>query len=156
MKFVFLTCASASEEWSDSVVELYRKKIGAMVTLEFKELKAKKAGRDDREFRVKSDSDLLLSEIKSDDFVVLFDERGEMIDSRKFSERISRILLSGKKRTLFIIGGAYGVDERVRSVAHLKISFSKMVFNHLIAQAVALEQIYRGLAILKNLPYHND
>lgn len=156
MKFVLLTCASASETWSDEAFELYQKKISPFIGFEIKELKIKKSSRDDRESKVKSDSDALISELRPDDYVILFDERGDIIDSRKFSERISQILLSSKKRAVFIIGGAYGVDERVRQRAQLKISFSKMVMNHLVAQVVALEQIYRAFTILKNLPYHND
>jgi len=156
MKFILLTCASASETWSDEAQALYIKKISPFIPFEIKELKVKKISRDDKNLRIKSDSDQILNEIKTDDYVILFDERGESLDSRKFSQKIEKILLSGKKRALFIIGGAYGVDERIRERAQLKVSFSKMVMNHLVAQTVALEQIYRGLAILKNLPYHND
>lgn len=156
MKFVLLTCASASETWSDEAQALYTKKISPFVSFEIKELKIKKISRDDKELRVKSDSDQILQEVKPDDYVVLFDERGESFDSRKFSQKLEKILLSGKKRAIFIIGGAYGVDDRVRERAQLKVSFSKMVMNHLVARTVALEQIYRSFAILKNLPYHND
>ncbi len=156
MKFLLLTCATASEDWSDEAFRLYQKKISPFIPFEIKELSLKKSARDDRSQKLKSDSDLLLAEIKPDDYVVLFDERGDQLDSRKFSEKIGQILNSGKKRTVFVIGGAYGVDDRVRSRAQLKVSFSKMVMNHLVAQVVALEQIYRGFTILKNLPYHND
>jgi len=156
VKFILLTCATASEKWADEVDELYSKKISPFLPFEIKRLKIKKASREDREQKLKSDSDALLAEIKPDDFVVVFDERGETLDSRKFAKKIESILNSGKKRTLFIIGGAYGVDDRIRARAQLKISLSTMVLNHLVAQTVVLEQIYRSFAILKNLPYHND
>ena len=156
MKFILLTCASASETWSEEAFRHYTKKISPFVSFEIKDLKIKKTARDDKEFRVKTDSDALLAEMKSDDYVILFDERGETLDSRKFSQKITQVMNSGKKRCLFIIGGAYGVDERVRSRAQLQVSFSKMVMNHLVAQTVALEQIYRSFTIIKNLPYHND
>lgn len=156
MKFILMTCATASERWAEEVDELYSKKISAFLSFEIKKLKIKKASRDDREQKLKSDSDALLEEIKPDDYVVLFDERGDCLESRKFAQKVESILNSGKKRTIFIIGGAYGVDDRVRSRAQLKVSLSKMVLNHLVAQTVVLEQIYRSFAILKNLPYHND
>jgi 23S rRNA (pseudouridine1915-N3)-methyltransferase len=156
MKFFLVTCVSASEKWSTEAADLYQKKLKHFISFDLKELKIKKSGRDEKEYKIKSDSDALLEEIQSDDFIVLFDERGESLDSRKFSEKLNLILLSGKKRALFIIGGAYGVDDRVRQRANLKISLSKMVMNHLVAQTVALEQIYRGFTLLKNIPYHND
>jgi 23S rRNA (pseudouridine1915-N3)-methyltransferase len=156
MKFVLLTCATAFEDWADEAEALYTKKIAPFIPFEIRRLSIKKASRDDREQKIKTDSDALLAEIKSDDFVVVFDERGDSFDSRKLAQKIEFILNSGKKRTLFIIGGAYGFDDRVRGRAQLKISLSKMVMNHLVAQTVVLEQIYRSFAILKNLPYHND
>ncbi len=156
MKFILVTCVSASENWSQEAAALYSKKISHFVSFEIKQLKIKKSSRTEREYKLKSDSDALLLEILTDDFVVLFDERGECPDSHAFSEKMNKVFLSGKKRCLFLIGGAYGVDERIRSRANLKISFSKLVFNHLVAQTVALEQIYRGFTLLKNIPYHND
>lgn len=156
MKFVVLSCASANEKWAQEAEDLYVKKISPFVPFEVKELKIPKSSRDDREFKVKNDSQSILKEIKSDDYVVLFDERGKSFSSREFSQKIQNILNTGKKRTVFIIGGAFGVDDSVKSRADLQVSFSKMVFNHLIAQAVCLEQIYRSFTILKNLPYHND
>lgn len=156
MKFIFLSCASTSETWSDEAEALYKKKISPFISFEIKKLKIKKTSRGDRATKVKDDSDSLLSELKADDFVILFDERGQALDSKKFSEKIQNVLISGKKRVVFIIGGAYGVDERIRSKAQLTICLSPMVMNHLVAQTVALEQIYRSFTILKNLPYHND
>lgn len=156
MKFVLLTCATASEAWADEAEALYTKKISPFLPFEVRRLKIKKAAREEREQKIKTDSDALLAEIKSDDYVIVFDERGESFDSRKFAQKMESILNSGKKRTLFVVGGAYGFDDRVRSRAQMKVSLSKMVLNHLVAQTVALEQIYRSFAILKNLPYHND
>ena len=156
MKFVLLNCASASELWSREASELYKEKIGHLISFSIQRLRLQKGSRDDRAFRLKSDSDQILNELTPDDFVVLFDERGQQFESRKFSEKIGNILNSGKKRTVFIIGGAYGVDDRIRSRAQLKVCLSSLVMNHLVAELVALEQIYRALMILKNIPYHND
>ncbi len=156
MKFVLLNCASASEKWTVEATALYLSKINHFVGFEIKELKIKKSNRDDKEFKIQTDSGALLQEIQTEDFVILFDERGEMLDSRQFSQKLNQILMSSKKRAVFIIGGAYGVDDRVKQRANLKIGFSKMVLNHLVAQVVAMEQIYRGFTLLKNIPYHNE
>jgi 23S rRNA pseudoU1915 N3-methylase RlmH len=96
VKFILLTCATASEKWADEVDELYSKKISPFLPFEIKRLKIKKASREDREQKLKSDSDALLAEIKPDDYVVVFDERGEGLDSRKFAKKIESILNSGK------------------------------------------------------------
>lgn len=155
MKFVLYNLATAKETWSDEVSELYRKKISFFMPLEIQTLKAKKSAREDAEFKKSEESELLLKNIQSDDYVVLFDERGSSFDSIQFSKKIENILGSSKKRAIFIIGGAFGVTEEVRKRADLKVALSPMVMNHLMAQAMSLEQIYRAFTIIKKIPYHN-
>lgn len=156
MKFILLTCASAQEDWAEEAISSYTAKIKPFVPFEVKNLRLKKTGREDAAVKKRNDSDQILKELEDSDLVILFDEKGESLDSKIFSQKLNQILQSGKKRVIWIIGGAYGVDERIVARANYKFSFSKMVMNHLVAQTVALEQIYRGFAILKNLPYHNE
>ena len=55
-----------------------------------------------------------------------------------------------------LIGGAFGVSEEVKSRANWRVNLSPMTLNHHVAAIVGLEQLYRALAINKNLPYHNS
>ena len=80
---------------------------------------------------------------------------GRDLTSIEFSKQIEKIETSGKKRTVFIIGGAYGVSENVKMKVNLKISLSKFIMNHLVAEVVVLEQIYRAHTIINRIPYHN-
>lgn len=155
MKFVLYNLATAKEDWADEVCELYKKKISFFVPFEIQQLKAKKSARDDADFKRNEESELILKNLNNDDFVVLFDERGSSFDSIQFSKKVENILGSSKKRAIFIIGGAFGVNEDVRKRADLKVSLSPMVMNHLMAQAMCLEQIYRAFTIIKKIPYHN-
>ena len=135
---------------------IYSEKISHFTKFEIKDLGSVKSSRENPENKVKAESEKLLKYFKLDDFIVLFDERGETPDSVQFAKKLEKIMNSGKKRTLFIIGGAYGVGQDVRSRANVTISLSSMVMNHLVAEIVALEQVYRAFTILKNLPYHNQ
>lgn len=155
MKFVLYNLATAKEAWADDVCELYRKKISFFAPFDIQTLKAKKSAREDADFKKNEESELLLKQLSSDDYVVLFDERGSAFDSIQFSKKIENILGSSKKRAVFIIGGAFGVNEAVRSRADLKVALSPMVMNHLMAQAMSLEQIYRAFTIIRKIPYHN-
>lgn len=156
MKLVLVTIASAHEEWSELAEATYFKKIKPLFPFEVKALKPAKISREDKNLKIEQDSKVLLKELSHDDFIILFDERGKKLNSIQFSKELEKIFNGGKKRCVFIIGGAFGVSEELRQKAQLTISFSDMVFNHLIAQTVALEQIYRALTIQKNLPYHNQ
>ncbi len=155
MKFVLMNLATAKEAWADEVNELYKKKISFFTPFEVLSLKSKKSARDDAEYKRSEEAVLILKNLSKDDFVVLLDERGGPLDSIQFSKKVESILGSSKKRAVFIIGGAFGVTEEVRSRADLKVSLSPMVMNHLMAQAMLLEQIYRAFTIIKKIPYHN-
>jgi 23S rRNA (pseudouridine1915-N3)-methyltransferase len=155
MKFILYNLATAKEPWAEQASELYKKKINHFISFDIQTLKAKKSAREDADFKRNEESELLLKNINSDDFVVLFDERGTAFDSLKFAQKVENILGSSKKRAIFIIGGAFGVNEDVRKRADLKVNLSPMVMNHLMAQTMSLEQIYRAFTIIKKIPYHN-
>ena len=155
MKVVLYNLATAKEDWAVEATEMYKKKISFFMPLEIQTLKAKKSAREDSEFKKNEESELILKNLSADDYVVLFDERGSVLYSIAFSKKIENILLTSKKRCVFIIGGAFGVNEDVRKRADFKVSLSPMVMNHLLAQIVSLEQIYRAFTIIKKIPYHN-
>jgi len=155
MKFVLYNLATAKEAWADEATRLYTQKISHFNSFEVQTLKPKKSSRDEAAAKKREESELILASLSNDDYVVLFDERGKALNSIEFSKKIESILSSSKKRAVFIIGGAYGVSDEVRQRAQLVVTLSPMVMNHILAQTVALEQIYRAFTIIKNLPYHN-
>jgi len=155
MKFILFDFRTSKQLWFDAFCEVYLKKINAFCEFEIVTLKTLKQGREESSAKIKFEQIELLKKIRPDDFVILFDEMGIDLTSVQFSQHLDKIKLSGKKRIVFIIGGAYGVSENIKLKAQLKISLSKMVFNHLVAEAVVLEQIYRALTIQNRIPYHN-
>lgn len=156
MKMILLKAETANEKWSELVAQLYTEKLNHFHKFEIKNLKSRKNSRDQADKKKSEDSQLILQELTSDDYVVLFDEKGKSFGSLAFSEQVQQILNSGKKRLVFIIGGAYGVSPELFSRAQLKVSLSAMTMNHIVAQVVILEQIYRSLTILNRIPYHNE
>lgn len=155
MKLVFLTVQSGSEDWLNAAADLYLEKIQHFAKAEIQQLKSNRKGRDQSSAKVDSESQDILDQIKPDDFLVLFDQRGDALSSEDFSKLLQRTMNSGKKRCIFLVGGAFGVNADVKKRADKLVSLSNFVFNHHVAQVVVLEQTYRGLSILKGLPYHN-
>lgn len=156
MKFVLLRLSGQDPEWLKRAAADYTAKINPLITFEIQSIPSPKHTRDQASAKLAEESRLIERALKPDDDLILFDERGKSLDSRAFAKVINEILNSGKKRAIFLIGGAYGVDPKIAEKARRKISLAPFVMNHHVAEVVALEQIYRAMTILKNLPYHNE
>jgi len=71
------------------------------------------------------------------------------LDSFEFSK-----LLKDRLVVNFFIGGAYGLESSFLNQCDNDISLGKITMSHKLAKVVLLEQIFRGLTILNNHPYH--
>lgn len=97
----------------------------------------------------------ILKRISASDKLVLLDEQGKSYTSEGFAEFLQKQMNSGLKNLVFVIGGPYGFSEAVYEAASGKIALSKMTFSHQMVRLFFVEQLYRGLTILKNEPYHH-
>lgn len=86
---------------------------------------------------------------------VLWDERGEDLDSAGFAKWLADREDRGAKRCTFLIGSSHGVEEGLKAAIPRKLRLSRFTLTHEWARALALEQIYRARCIQKNLPYHH-
>jgi len=80
---------------------------------------------------------------------VALDVQGVACDSFDFSK-----IFDDHININFFIGGAYGFNQEFLNKTQKVISLSKLTFAHKIAKTVLYEQIYRGLCIKNNHPYH--
>jgi 23S rRNA (pseudouridine1915-N3)-methyltransferase len=156
MKLAFVFVGGAKEPWLEELTETYLAKLKPFVSLEIIRLKPSKQARESAQKKLAEETAELLRVLKKDDLLILCDERGEAVTSRKFSAKLVQFFERGRPRVVIMIGGAFGFSDEIRKRADWTWSLSTMVFNHHIAQAVVLEQTYRAFAIWKNLPYHND
>ncbi len=74
----------------------------------------------------------------------------------EFSAFISRQMVAGRRKVVFVVGGPYGFSEAVYARADSKISLSKMTFNHEMVRLFFTEQLYRAMTILRGEPYHHE
>jgi 23S rRNA (pseudouridine1915-N3)-methyltransferase len=140
----------------DDVIDEYVKKIMGFVTAEMILVRVSKYARDDHAKKLAGESQELLKKIELTDYVILFDEHGQQHSSLQFSKRLGAAFESGKRRVVFVIGGAYGMSPELKQRGQETWSLSTLTFAHPIALVTGLEQIYRALTIWKNIPYHNQ
>lgn len=152
----FLFVGGDKEPWLREFEAEYVKKLSRFYKIEVVRMKPSKDDRGQSAVKRKSESQLFLERVKTNDYVVVFDERGEVFTSTQFSKKMERWLGAGRARIVFCVGGAFGFDDEMRSRADQVVSLSSFVLNHHLAQAVVMEQVYRAISIQKNLPYHNE
>ena len=155
MKIVFLSTGHKIPSWLESLKTDYKNKISYWLPVEVEHLKPVSLGRDSSERKKLEESTKLFSYLEPSDFVIACDERGKELTSEKFASSLEQVLAGGKKRIVFVIGGAYGLTEDILARSDMKLSLSKFVLNHQLAMAVILEQTYRAFTILKGVRYHN-
>ena len=92
---------------------------------------------------------------KQNAFIVPMEIEGKQLSSEEFAQKIKTIEQDGYyNEILFLIGGAYGLEQDVRNMSNFKFSMSKLTFLHQEAVLILIEQIYRAYKILNNEPYH--
>lgn len=99
---------------------------------------------------------MILEKLQTSDFVILLDEKGREYRSVEFASYIEKIMASGRKRVVFVVGGPYGFSDEVYARADAKLSLSRMTFNHEMVRMFFVEQIYRAMTILRGEPYHHE
>lgn len=104
----------------------------------------------------KGEAALLRRAVPSGALVCALDERGKMLSSRAFADRLSGWRDTGRGDLAFIIGGADGLEPELRDAADFRLSFGEMVWPHMLARVMLSEQLYRAATILAGSPYHRD
>ncbi|MEZ5752534.1 MAG: 23S rRNA (pseudouridine(1915)-N(3))-methyltransferase RlmH [Paracoccaceae bacterium] len=85
---------------------------------------------------------------------VMLDERGTVMTSPTFAERLAAWRDRGTQDIAFFIGGADGLDPALRGTAQAALSFGAMVWPHALVRVMLTEQLYRAATILSGGPYH--
>ena len=87
--------------------------------------------------------------------LLLFDSRGELATSEQFAAYLGRLRDESTARVLLAIGPANGWSAATLARATRTFSFGRITLPHLLARAVAAEQIYRAFTLLAGHPYHS-
>ena len=88
------------------------------------------------------------------DYLVALHNRGRKYDSPAFARWLEKLPADSGGRLTLLIGGAFGLDERILERADQVLSLSDLTFSHQLTRLVILEQLYRGFSILAGTAYH--
>lgn len=140
------------ESWVAEGIDRYQKRLKRPFTVEWVLLPH--SAREGHAARVE-ESERIISRIKPEEFVILLDERGKLLDSPALSQALLSPLETSQT-IVIVIGGAYGVDQTVHSTVDLVWSLSRLVFPHQLVRLILAEQLYRAQEIAAGNPYHHS
>lgn len=143
--------------WTDAVSE-YSRRLKRFCDLNIIQLKEARlplrAGKAEEDAVRESEGEEILSKIKDGMYVIALEIGGNRLSSEGLAARMKDLLLSGRAKIAFIIGGSLGLSHKVSERADYSLSFSDMTFPHQMMRVILLEQIYRSFKINHHETYH--
>jgi 23S rRNA (pseudouridine1915-N3)-methyltransferase len=85
--------------------------------------------------------------------LVALDEKGRAMGSAAFAGQLAR-WRDQAAELAFVIGGADGLHDSVRTRASLLLSLGPMTWPHMLVRVLLAEQLWRAHSILAGHPYH--
>ena len=104
----------------------------------------------------KAEAANIIKSLAVTDVLILLDETGKMLSSPGLAKLIQQKANQSAQKIVFLIGGAYGVDEEIKKRANFIWSLSDLVFPHMLVRLILAEQVYRACSILANEKYHHE
>lgn len=157
MNMTLLAVGKTDVSWVKEGLELYVSRLRRYVPFKLEEIPHLKNAAALSEAVIKEkEGEIILSKLRTSDYVILLDEHGREYRSIEFSQKLEALMSRNSRDVVFVIGGAYGFSEAVYSRADEKLSLSKMTFSHQMVRTVFAEQLYRAFTIMKGEPYHHE
>ena len=146
-----ITVGQIKEKYLKEAIEEYKKRISKYTNIEIIEVKDE--GLVEEEKAKNKEAEKINKHISDRNYLITLEIEGQQITSPDLAKKIDNILIENSN-IVFIIGGSYGLSDKIKNKAKVHLSFSKMTFPHQLFRVLLLEQIYRAYKINNNESYH--
>ena len=136
--------------YKEAILE-YKKRISKYSDIEIIEVMDE--GLTDIKTSLKKQCERILKVVNLKDYIITLEIDGQTLSSTELAQKIDNIYNTHSNIT-FIIGGSYGLDDKIKEISNFHLSFSKLTFPHQLFRIILLEQIYRSFKINNNESYH--
>jgi 23S rRNA (pseudouridine1915-N3)-methyltransferase len=103
----------------------------------------------------KKEATLILKNLKNEDCLIVLDGRGKSYSSEDLALFILDRANERNRNLVFLIGGAFGIDDQILERAQFSWSLSNLTFPHQLVRLILTEQLYRACTIIRNEKYHH-
>ena len=156
MKISFWSVGKTNEHYIKEGVEEFTRRISKYFNADWNIIPVpKNAGMLSKKELKKKEGETILEWLTKDDQLVALDGKGKQLSSEGLADLIQARANESRKQIIFLIGGAYGIDEAVLKRADHIWSLSQLTFPHQLVRLILAEQVYRACTILKNEKYHH-
>ena len=155
MKIHFVVIGKPSSQWAKEANAHYQRFLAKYAQCDWRWVRAVTArGLSADAIRQKESAALLDSVSGISGYKILCDRAGKTFRSEALAKEWQTGTDRNGGRAVIVIGGAWGVDERLHAWADLVWSFGPATYPHELALTMATEQIARALSILRGDSYH--
>jgi len=138
------------ETYLKEAIEEYKKRLSKYTIIEIIELMDENF---DKEKTLLVEYQKIAKQIKEKDYVITLEIEGKEMTSTELATKMDQIFIENSN-IVFVIGGSFGLSNKIKERSNLALSFSKMTFPHQLFRVMLLEQIYRSFKINNNETYH--
>jgi len=156
MKFLVVAVGHKMPEWIATGFNEYSKRMPREAKIELVEIKPepRTTGKSVPQI-MEAEAQRILAALPDGCLKIALDERGANWTTRQFADRMRQWMGEGRD-VAFIIGGADGLHESVKSGAQQLLALSAMTLPHGMVRVLLAEQLYRAHSLLHNHPYHRE
>ena len=156
MKISFWSVGKPHDAYVKMGIDTFTKRISNYFTVQWNIIPVpKNAGMLSAIDLKKREAETVLGFLKPDDYLVALDERGKEFTSEALAKFIQQRANESTRNIVFLVGGAFGLDEKLLNAAKMKWSLSQLTFPHQLVRLILAEQVYRACTILQNEKYHH-
>lgn len=156
MKLWLVTIGHKMPDWITTGFNEYAKRMPREARIELVEIKPepRTTGKNVAQI-MEAEAQRILAALPQDALRIALDERGTHLTTRQMAQQMQDWLRGGRD-VAFIIGGADGLHESVKSSAQQLLALSAMTLPHGLVRILLAEQLYRAHSLLHNHPYHRE
>lgn len=151
MKIKIVCVGKIKEAYLDDAILEYKKRISKYSNIEICEVKDESNQLDEKKV-LELEAERIIPNLEG--YVIGLVIKGNMLDSVELAKKIDEVSTYNNSTITFVIGGSYGLSNKVIEKMNYKLSFSKMTFPHQLMRVILLEQVYRAFKINNNETYH--
>jgi len=155
IKLTFCTIGKPRASWAADALDHYTRFLSKYGEVSFRHAKPASSSLTNEKEIIRIEGDRILELIKNESgFKIACDKSGKSFDSESFAKKLQKGTDAKSGRAIIVIGGAWGLDQRVLDSADLVWSFGPMTLPHELGLITACEQTARALSILRGDQYH--